>query len=104
VTNSQVIPKGKPRKNTSKKDRRFNFNINRYAYVEFAEPSFVNAAVALNESLFRARLLKVTAKRTNVPGFSARGGRGGGRGGRGGAFRGAPYYGHSPAFGYRGRG
>lgn len=73
----------------------------RYAYVEFAEPSFVNAAVALNESLFRARLLKVTPKRTNVPGFSARG-RGRGRGG----FRGgmAPYYGHSPMHGYRGRG
>ncbi|KAG2232229.1 hypothetical protein INT48_000879 [Thamnidium elegans] len=75
-----------------------------YAYVEFAEPSFVNAAVALNESLFRARLLKVTPKRTNVPGFSARG-RGRGRG----AFRGAmgvpPYYsGHSPMYGYRGRG
>ncbi|CAO3624964.1 unnamed protein product [Mucor hiemalis] len=72
-----------------------------YAYVEFAEPSFVNAAVALNESLFRARLLKVTPKRTNVPGFSARG-RGRGRGG----FRGgmAPYYGHSPMHGYRGRG
>ncbi|KAI8072199.1 uncharacterized protein B0P05DRAFT_549284 [Gilbertella persicaria] len=70
-----------------------------YAYVEFAEPSFVNAAVALNESLFRARLLKVTPKRTNVPGFSARG-RGRGRGG----FRGMPYYGHSPMYGYRGRG
>ncbi|KAI8988703.1 hypothetical protein BDB01DRAFT_782832 [Pilobolus umbonatus] len=73
-----------------------------YAYVEFAEPSFVNAAVALNESLFRGRLLKVTAKRTNVPGFSARG-RGRGRGG----FRGGmapPYYGHSPMYGYRGRG
>jgi polyadenylate-binding protein 2 len=77
--------------------------FNSYAYVEFAEPSFVNAAVALNESLFRARLLKVTAKRTNVPGFSARGR--GGRGGRGG-FRGGmqPYYGHSPMYGYRGRG
>ncbi|RCH84421.1 cytoplasmic RNA-binding protein [Rhizopus azygosporus] len=73
-----------------------------YAYVEFAEPSFVNAAVALDNSLFRARLLKVSPKRTNVPGFSARG-----RGrGRGGAFRGGymPYYGHSPVYGYRGRG
>ncbi|CEP08917.1 hypothetical protein [Parasitella parasitica] len=71
-----------------------------FAYVEFAEPSFVNAAVALNESLFRARLLSVKPKRTNVPGFSARGrgrGRGGYRGGMG-------YYGHSPMYGYRGRG
>lgn len=32
----------------------------RYAYVEFAEPSFVSNAVALNESLFRGRLLKVS--------------------------------------------
>ncbi|ORY99437.1 hypothetical protein BCR43DRAFT_530479 [Syncephalastrum racemosum] len=74
-----------------------------YAYVEFAEPAFVDAAVALNESLFRGRLLKVNAKRTNVPGFSQRGrGRGGFRGG----FRGGmnPYYGHSPMHGYRGRG
>lgn len=69
--------------------------------MEFAEPSFVNAAVALDNSLFRARLLKVSPKRTNVPGFSARG-RGRGRG----AFRGGymPYYGHSPVYGYRGRG
>ncbi|KAI8379335.1 uncharacterized protein BYT42DRAFT_613654 [Radiomyces spectabilis] len=73
-----------------------------YAYIEFAEPSFVSAAVSFNESLFRGRLLKVSAKRTNVPGFAARGrGRGGFRGG----FRGAhPYFGHSPSFGYRGRG
>ncbi|KAG1458786.1 hypothetical protein G6F56_006314 [Rhizopus delemar] len=75
---------------------------------EFAEPSFINAAVSLDNSLFRARLLKVSAKRTNVPGFSARG-RGRGRGGfRGGGVGGpggfAPYYGHSPMYGYRGRG
>ncbi|KAI8971702.1 hypothetical protein BDF20DRAFT_838001 [Mycotypha africana] len=72
-----------------------------YAYIEFAEPQFVQAACALNESLFRARLLKVTPKRTNVPGFSARG-RGRGRGGFRGGFQ--PYYGHSPMYGYRGRG
>ncbi|KAF7729779.1 cytoplasmic RNA-binding protein [Apophysomyces ossiformis] len=74
-----------------------------YAYIEFAEPTFVNAAVILNESLFRGRLLKVSPKRTNVPGFSQRGrGRGGFRGG----FRGGmmPYFGHSPMYGYRGRG
>ncbi|KAI9314246.1 hypothetical protein BX666DRAFT_1971740 [Dichotomocladium elegans] len=73
-----------------------------FAYIEFAEPQFVDAAVALNESLFRNRSLKVSAKRTNVPGFAARGR---GRGFRGG-FRGGmmPYYGHSPMYGYRGRG
>lgn len=71
-----------------------------YAYVEFAEPGFVEAAVALNGSVLRDRVLKVTPKRTNVPGFAFRG-RGRGRGG----FRGAPmYYGHSPMYGYRGRG
>ncbi|GAB5587047.1 hypothetical protein Unana1_01947 [Umbelopsis nana] len=70
-----------------------------FAYVEFAEPEHVNAATALNESLFRGRLLKVTPKRTNIPGFAQRG-RGRGRGG----FRGGPYYGHNAGYGYRGRG
>lgn len=64
-----------------------------YAYVEFAEPSFVENALVLNESLFRGRLLSVRPKRTNIPGMSARG-RGRGRGFRGG-WRGR---------GFRGRG
>lgn len=42
--------------------------------------------MVLNESLFRGRLIKVTAKRTNMPGMAARG-RGRGRG-RGRPFRG----------------
>ncbi|ORY78381.1 hypothetical protein BCR35DRAFT_266693, partial [Leucosporidium creatinivorum] len=76
-----------------------------YAYVEFAEPSLVANAVLLNETMFRGRLLKVTPKRTNVPGMSARGR---GRGGRGrGGYRGG-YQGHggfSPySRGGRGRG
>ncbi|PWN45824.1 RNA-binding domain-containing protein [Ceraceosorus guamensis] len=50
-----------------------------FAYVEFSEPSLVANAMVMNESLFRGRLLKVTAKRTNVPGMTARG-RGRGRG------------------------
>lgn len=68
-----------------------------YAYVEFSDPSLVANAMAMNESLFRGRLIKVTAKRTNLPGLAARGrGRGRGRGrpfrarGRGRGFRG--YY------------
>ncbi|KAF7731514.1 cytoplasmic RNA-binding protein [Apophysomyces ossiformis] len=73
-----------------------------YAYIEFAEPAFVAAAITLNESLFRGRMLKVGPKRTNIPGFSQPRGRG--RGGFRGAFRGMPYYGHSPMYGYRGRG
>jgi len=64
-----------------------------YAYVEFADAAHVANAMALNESLFKNRLIKVTTKRTNVPGYNARGrGRGrpfGGRGGRGGGFRGS---------------
>lgn len=53
-----------------------------YAYIEFAEESAVEAAVALNDSEFLGRQLKVVAKRTNKPGM--RGGKGKGRGrGRG---------------------
>lgn len=63
-----------------------------YAYIEFADPAHVANAMALNESLFRNRLIKVTTKRTNIPGFNARG-RGRGRGrpfrARGGSFRGS---------------
>ena len=59
-----------------------------FAYIEFAEESSVKNAEALNESLFRNRLLKVTPKRTNLPGYSQRGGRGG-RGAPRGAFRAA---------------
>ncbi|KAG0302828.1 cytoplasmic RNA-binding protein [Dissophora globulifera] len=89
-----------------------------YAYVEFADPASVANAMILNESLFRARLIKVTPKRTNVPGMAARGrgrGRGAYRGGferhaYGGAYGGQPPYGVPPyggggaGGGYRGRG
>jgi len=73
-----------------------------YAYVEFADPAFVETAMSLNESLFKGRLIKVTPKRTNVPGFNR--GRGRGRGGyRGGGGRGfgGGYHGYQP---YRARG
>ncbi|WWC89775.1 uncharacterized protein L201_004701 [Kwoniella dendrophila CBS 6074] len=66
-----------------------------YAYVEFAEPSIVQNAIVLNESMFRGRLITVKEKRTNLPGMNmtnrGRGrGRGGFRGfrGGGGGFRG----------------
>ena len=62
-----------------------------YAYIEFAEETAVEAAVALNEAEFKGRQLKVVAKRTNAPGM--RGGRGRGRG-----------RGRGPPFGFRGRG
>lgn len=57
-----------------------------FAYIEFSEEGSVANALALNESLFRGRLIKVTSKRTNVPGYNR-----GGRGGRGrGGMRGGP--------------
>jgi len=68
--------------------------------VEFADPSLVANAMSLDNSLLRGRAIKVTAKRTNIPGYTR------GRGGRGAraSWRGT-YYGHgayySPTF--RGR-
>lgn len=66
-----------------------------FAYVEFAEPNMVTNALAMNETMFKNRLLKVTAKRTNIPGMTR------GRGFRGG-YRGGMYRGRGR--GYRGRG
>ena len=40
-----------------------------YAYVEFFEVEAVKEALSLNESELHGRQLKVTAKRTNVPGM-----------------------------------
>jgi len=68
-----------------------------HAYIEFQDVSAIANAIMLNDSLFKGRQLKVTAKRTNVPswqlargggvgGFAPRGrgrGRGAFRGGRG---------------------
>lgn len=77
---------------------RFTGQPKGFAYIEFKEPTAIASATTLNDSLFRSRQLKVTPKRTNVPGISTtnRGrGRGRGRGFGGfGGFRG----------GYRGRG
>ncbi|NXF10915.1 PABP2 protein, partial [Smithornis capensis] len=38
-----------------------------YAYIEFEEKSSVKAAVELDESTFRGRVIKVLPKRTNMP-------------------------------------
>ncbi|KYK56908.1 putative rrm-type rna binding protein [Drechmeria coniospora] len=72
-----------------------------YAYVEFTEPSLVAQALVLNESVFKGRNIKVTPKRTNVPGMTRGRGRGGYRGGRGFYGRGGGY---PPRGGYRGGG
>eukprot|EP00127_Corallochytrium_limacisporum_P004050 Clim_evm99s156 gene=Clim_evmTU99s156 len=71
------------------------------AYIEFASESSVDIACEMNGSIFKGRPIKVTPKRTNIPGLKMRGGRGGGRGGpyhRGG--RGGP----RGRGGFRGRG
>ncbi|KAI0473002.1 RNA-binding domain-containing protein [Xylariaceae sp. FL0804] len=41
-----------------------------YAYVEFTEPSLVAQALVLNDSTLKGRSIKVTPKRTNIPGMS----------------------------------
>ncbi len=68
-----------------------------FAYVEFADAALVKNALVLNESMFRGRVLQVTAKRTNKPGFNR--GRGRGRGGYRGGY--VPRGGYAP---YRARG
>ncbi|NXA74709.1 PABP2 protein, partial [Thryothorus ludovicianus] len=79
-----------------------------YAYIEFEEQSSVKAAVELDESVFRGRVIKVLPKRTNMPGISSTD-RGGYRGyfhARGGLGRWGGYYRQHPRVRgrtYRGR-
>lgn len=40
----------------------------RYAYVEFADPTIVQNALVLNESMFRGRLLSVCPLEPHFPG------------------------------------
>ncbi|EEB10371.1 Polyadenylate-binding protein, putative [Pediculus humanus corporis] len=66
-----------------------------FAYIEFADKDSVQTAMAMDESLFRGRQIKVNPKRTNKPGMStsnriSRAGRYRGRAGRG-----------YPLYGYR---
>lgn len=71
-----------------------------YAYVEFETPESVAKAIEdLHGKEFRGRDLRITSKRTNLPGFRKRGGfRGRGRGRGRGGFRGRG------RGGFRGRG
>lgn len=76
-----------------------------FAYIEFAEKDSVEVSMALDDSLFKGRQIKVIPKRTNIPGMSTtnRGARGGirGRGGRVvGGYRGVPTRGYSRGRGY----
>eukprot|EP00238_Polyblepharides_amylifera_P009889 CAMPEP_0196584564 /NCGR_PEP_ID=MMETSP1081-20130531/47585_1 /TAXON_ID=36882 /ORGANISM="Pyramimonas amylifera, Strain CCMP720" /LENGTH=224 /DNA_ID=CAMNT_0041905811 /DNA_START=117 /DNA_END=791 /DNA_ORIENTATION=- len=68
-----------------------------FAYLEFLEAEAVQAACQLTGTELHGRAIKVSPKRTNVPGMKAFG-RGGGRG-RG---RGRGGYGGFPGFGYGG--
>merc|ERR1740123_2311375 len=51
-----------------------------FAYIEFENEQSVQNSLLLNGSLFRGRRLKVIQKRTNVPGWNAKGGKGKGKG------------------------
>merc|ERR1711871_1159088 len=67
---------------------RYTGNPKGYAYIEFQDKESVESAVLLNEKHFRERELKVTAKRTNVPGKGKgkgkyKGGKGYGKGRKG---------------------
>jgi len=78
-----------------------------FAYVEFSDKDSVQTAMALDDSLFRGRQIKVMPKRTNKPGISTshrppRGYRGGFRGSRGG-FRGRGGFGAMRRPRFRGR-
>jgi len=42
-----------------------------FAYIEFTDKDSVTTAMALDESLFRGRQIKVSSKRTNRPGVSS---------------------------------
>ena len=66
-----------------------------YAYVEFIETEAVQEALLLNESELHGRQLKVTAKRTNIPGMKQFRGR---RPNPHMGFRGRPPY--APPFAY----
>jgi polyadenylate-binding protein 2 len=76
-----------------------------FAYVEFADEGAVSNAILLNDTMFRGRQIKVSAKRTNLPGMNRRGRGGrGGRGARGGAWAAAPMGGPMMGMWPRGRG
>ncbi|KAM5138038.1 embryonic polyadenylate-binding protein 2 isoform 2-T2 [Mantella aurantiaca] len=49
---------------------RFSGHPKGYAYIEFEEQRSAEAAIELDDSVFRGRSIKVLPKRTNVPGIS----------------------------------
>jgi len=86
---------------------KYDGNPKGFAYVEFADKDSTDTAMALDDSLFRGRQIKVMPKRTNKPGISStnrppRGTRGGFRGSRG--YRGRGGFGAIRRPRFRGRG
>jgi len=86
---------------------KFDGNPKGFAYVEFTDKDSVDTAMALDDSLFRGRQIKVMPKRTNQPGISSSNrppyyrGRGGYRGR---SYRGYESYGPIRTPRFRGRG
>ena len=82
---------------------KFNGHPKGFAYVEFTDQECVSTAMAMDDSLFKGRQIKVMQKRTNKPGISTpnRVPRGRGYGGKGNRGRG---FGGEYMGGYRGRG
>ncbi|XP_050352757.1 polyadenylate-binding protein 2-B-like [Nymphalis io] len=69
-----------------------------FAYIEFGDKDSVQTAMAMDESLFRGRQIKVMPKRTNKPGLSSTNRPPRGMRGRGRSFRGGGGGGFSPYF------
>jgi len=86
---------------------KFNGSPKGFAYVEFTDKDSVDTAMALDDSLFRGRQIKVLPKRTNKPGISTTNRPPRGRGGfraRGSRGRGGGGFGAMRRPRYRGRG
>merc|ERR1719278_1365735 len=83
---------------------KFDGNPKGFAYVEFTDKDSVDTAMALDDSLFRGRQIKVMPKRTNRPGITStnRPPYVGGRGYRGRSFRGRSSFGPIRNTRYRG--
>merc|ERR1712051_1177621 len=84
---------------------KYDGNPKGFAYVEFADKDSTDTAMALDDSLFRGRQIKVMPKRTNKPGISStnRAPRGRGYRGRSSAYRGRGGFGAMRRPRYRGR-
>merc|ERR1712018_1097077 len=83
---------------------KYDGNPKGFAYVEFADKDSVDTAMALDDSLFRGRQIKVMPKRTNKPGLSTTNRPPRGRGFRARGYRGRGGFGAIRRPRFRGRG